>query len=68
MIEPQITTERISWITFLLCQGKRYRTAEIAAMLGMTRQGAHAQLSRMAHVIPLVLDGGEWYLVRQHED
>ena len=55
-------------ITFLLCNGRRFRTAEIAQFLGLSRQGAYAQLSRMARVLPLVLDDNEWQLVRVIED
>ncbi len=68
MVEPQITTERVAIVTFLLCSGRRFRTVEIANLLGVTRQGAYAQLGRIARVLPLVLDGGEWYLVRQADD
>ena len=55
-------------ITFLLCSGRRFRTAEIAALMGLTRQGAYGQLSKIARVVPLALEGGEWFLVRQDED
>ena len=55
-------------ITFLLCNGRRFRTAEIAQFLGLSRHGAYAQLSRMARVLPLVLDDNEWQLVRVIED
>ena len=62
-IQPEVTTERVAMITFLLCSGRRFRTAEIAGLMGLSRQGAYAQLSRMARVLPIVLDGGEWQLV-----
>ena len=67
-IVPEVTTERVAMITFLLCSGRRFRTAEIARFLGLSRQGAYAQLSRMARVLPLVLDGNEWQLVRVEDD
>ena len=63
-IQPVITTERVAIITFLFCQGRRFRTLEIANLLGVSRQGAYAQLARMARVLPIVLDGGEWYLIK----
>jgi hypothetical protein len=68
MIVPEVTTERVAMITFLLCNGRRFRTAEIAQFLGLSRQGAYAQLSRMARVLPLVLDENEWQLVRVVDD
>ena len=67
-IVPEVTTERVAMITFLLCSGRRFRTAEIAQFLGLSRQGAYAQLSRMARVLPIILDGGEWQLVRAIDD
>ena len=63
-IQPEVTTERVAMITFLLCSGRRFRTAEIAALMGLTRQGAYAQLARIARVVPVVLDGGEWFLAK----
>ncbi len=64
VIQPIVTTERVAMITFLFCQGRRFRTAEIAGILGISQRGAYAQLSRMARVLPLALVDGEWYLVR----
>ena len=63
-IQPEITTERVAMITFLLCSGRRFRTAEIAALMGLMRQGAYAQLARIARVVPVVLDSGEWFLAK----
>ena len=63
-IQPEVTTERVAMITFLLCSGRRFRTAEVAALMGLTRQGAYAQLARIARVVPVVLDGGEWFLAK----
>ncbi len=68
MITPEVTTERVAMIVFLLCSGRRFRTAEIAALMGLTRQGAYAQLSRISRVVPLALVGGEWFLVRADDD
>ena len=63
-IQPEVTTERVAMMTFLLCSGRRFRTAEVAALMGLTRQGAYAQLARIARVVPVVLDGGEWFLAK----
>jgi hypothetical protein len=67
-IQPEVTTERVAMITFLLCSGRRFRTAEVAALMGLTRQGAYAQLARIARVVPVVLDGGEWFLAKPGDD
>ena len=66
-IQPEVTTERVAMITFLLCSGRRFRTAEVAALMGLTRQGAYAQLARIARVVPVVLDGGEWFLAKMDD-
>ena len=67
-IRPVITTERVALITFLLCEGRHFRTVEIANLLGVSQRGAYAQLSRMARVLPLTLCEGEWFLVRDVAD
>lgn len=67
-IQPEVTTERVAMITFLLCSGRRFRTAEIAALMGLTRQGAYGQLSKIARVVPLALVEGVWFLVQQEEE
>ena len=66
-IQPEVTTERVAMITFLLCSGRRFRTAEVAALMGLTRQGAYAQLARIARVVPVVLDGGVWFLAEMDD-
>lgn len=63
VVQPEVTTERVAIMTFLFCQGRRFRTSEIANLLGLSRQGAYSQLDRMARVLPLVLVNGEWFLV-----
>ena len=55
-------------IVFLLCEGRRFRTADVARLLGVSRQGAYAQLAKIARVVPLVLVAGEWFLVRPDDD
>lgn len=65
VVQPEVTTERVAIVTFLFCQGCRFRTAEIANILGLSRQGAYSQLSRMSRVLPLVLAEGEWFLVSE---
>ena len=45
-IQPEVTTERVAMITFLLCSGRRFRTAEIAQFLGLSRQGLLKKMDR----------------------
>jgi len=65
---PEIPSERTAVIVWLLANGHKLRTAEIAKLCGISRQGAHAQLSRIARVLPLVLSENEWQLVRVIDD
>lgn len=62
---PEVTTERVAMITFLLCQGRHFRTTEVMSLLGLGRAAAYKQMAKMARVLPLILDDdGEWMLVR----
>ncbi len=59
-IQPRTATERAARITDLLNEGKRLRTAEIAAVCGMTRQGAYRLMEGVSAVVPVLLYRGEW--------
>jgi DNA-binding IclR family transcriptional regulator len=48
-----------------LSRGERLCTADVATACGMTRQGAYRLLDTMSRVTPLLLDNGEWQLLRQ---
>lgn len=57
---PEITTERVAVIVYLLARGRRFRTSEVADLCGVTQRGAYAIMARISRVVPLVLDSGEW--------
>jgi hypothetical protein len=59
-IQPRTATERSAYITDRLNAGERLRTAEIAAVCGMTRQGAYRLMEGVSAVVPVLLYRGEW--------
>ena len=65
VIQAEITTERAAMVVWMLVNGQTPSTAEVASILGMSRQGAHAHLSKIARVVPIVLDDGRWQLVQE---
>ena len=60
IIQPEVTTERVAVIVFLLCKGRRFTTREVAELCGVTQRGAYAIMARISRVLPLVLDGSGW--------
>ena len=59
-ITPEVTTERVAVIVYLLARGRRFSTAEVAALCGVTRRGAYALMARISRVVPLTLEAGIW--------
>lgn len=64
IIQPQTATERATLIALRLASGERLRTTDVAALCGITRQGAYRLLEGMSRAGPLLLDNGEWQLLR----
>ena len=58
-----VTTERVALVVYLLSQGGRLRTADVARMTDMTPQGARRMLNAMCTVLPLTYADGEWFLI-----
>lgn len=58
--EEYIVTERVAVIVRLLTLGRRYTTAEVAALLGMERTGAFKMLAKISRVVPLAEIDGRW--------
>ncbi len=59
-IQPEIPTERVAIIVFLLCKGRTFTTDEVAELCGVTKRGAYYIMSRISRVLPLALDNGTW--------
>lgn len=68
IITPEITTERTAVIVYLLARGRKFRTAEVAALCGVTRRGAYALMARISRVVPLTFENGEWAEFRPDEE
>jgi DNA-binding IclR family transcriptional regulator len=64
IIQPQTATERATLIALRLAAGEKLRTTDVAALCGITRQGAYRLLEGMSRAGPLLLDNGEWQLLR----
>ena len=64
-IQPQTATERATLVALRLAAGERLRTADVAALCGLTRQGAYRLLEGMSRAGPLLLDNGEWQLLKE---
>lgn len=69
--EEMIPTERSAKIVWLLCKGHQFTTLEVSIIAGITRQGAHAMLSKMSRVIPLAGPdkgvGNVWHMLADDE-
>lgn len=57
---PEIPSERVAVIVFLICKGRKFTTNEIAELCGVTKRGAYYIMSRISRVLPLTLDDGTW--------
>ena len=60
VITPEIPSERVAIIVFLLCKGRKFTTDEVAELCGVTKRGAYYIMSRISRVLPLTLDNGTW--------
>lgn len=52
--------QKAAHITDAFNAGETFSTLEIAAMFGITRQGAYRLLDGISPVVPLILYGGKW--------
>jgi|GEM_PF-2851213 hypothetical protein len=67
-VTPEVPTERVAIIVFLLCKGRKFTTNEVAELCGVTRRGAYAIMARISRVLPLTLDNGTWYEFHPSEE
>lgn len=59
-VAPEIPSERVAVIVFLICKGRRFTTDEVAQLCGVTKRGAYYIMGRISRVVPLVLEDGAW--------
>ena len=55
--------QRAAKTVWFLARGHAFTTAEIAALTGMTRQGAWQMMERLAEQLPIELEHSRWRLV-----
>lgn len=55
-----IVTERVAIVAWDLALGTALTTAEIADRTGLTANGVHKMMSKVARVRPVMLWDGEW--------
>lgn len=58
-----VATERAAIIAVHLVTGYVLSTAAIAALLGMTDEGARLLMGKVARVVPVTFEDGAWFWV-----
>lgn len=64
MTQPETVTERVAVVVHRLTLGQTMTISDVMAATGLKRAGAYALMARVSRVAPLVLDAGEWALLR----
>ena len=60
MSDPELPTERTAVIVWLLADGARLRTIDIARLLGINWRGAYRMMERISRVTPVAQVGKHW--------
>ena len=60
MNDPEVPTERTAVIVWLLADGARLRTVDIARLLGIDWQGAYRMMERISRVTPVTQVEKRW--------
>jgi len=63
VVAPEVVSERVAIVTWFLMSGHRMRTAEIATLTGISRQGAFALMERISRVLPIRENDETWEMV-----
>ena len=58
--EPDTITERAALVAWHLAHGEQLETVQVAAMTGLTRQGAWHLMQRLSRVLPIYQSGDAW--------
>lgn len=64
MNEPEVPTERTAVIVWLLADGARLRTVDIARLLGIDWDSAHVMMERISRVTPVTKVDKCWQVMR----
>lgn len=63
-MQPETVTERVAVVVHRMTLGERMTIADVMQATGLKRAGAYALMARVSRVAPLVLDAGQWSLLR----
>lgn len=63
-LKPETPTERVAIIVHRLTLGDVLTIGDVVEITGLKRAGAYALMARVSRVAPLVLDAGQWSLLR----
>lgn len=55
--------QRAGMVIWFLARGHSFSTLEIAALTGLSRQGAWEMMNGLSPTLPLVLDHNRWKLI-----
>ena len=60
--------ERIAIVVWHLAHGDSFRTSDISAMTGLSRQGAYAMMCKVSRILPVYQsDDGNWQVLAMRE-
>jgi len=62
--DPEVPTERTAVIVWLLADGARLRTVDIARLLGIDWDSAHVMMERISRVTPVTKVDKCWQVMR----
>ena len=64
MNDPEVPTERTAVIVWLLADGARLHTVDIARLLGIDWDSAHVMMERISRVTPVTKVDKCWQVMR----
>jgi len=67
-VDDYITTERVAVVVRALTLGDKLTTADVARLVGISRQGAHIMLTKIARVTPLYEECGRWVMYMRGDE
>jgi len=66
MSDPELPTERTAVIVWLLADGARLRTIDIARLLGINWRGAYRMMERISRVTPVTQVERRWQVISKY--
>ena len=66
MSDPELPTERMAAIVWLLVGGARLRTVDVARMFGIEWKSAYAMMERISRVTPVTQVERRWQVISKY--